>query len=283
MIIGTKYRILANLDTRLEDKEMMNKKSIALSISVLLTIFIFTMSLLPGTDSGNLSSGMSASLKNVWDQIFINHPITLEDMGRVVRKTAHVFEYGLLGISYFFTAKYWRLSILKAITIGFMTAGLDEIIQLFVPGRAGRWIDVLLFDLGGFILGLGLMLLIFNRKKKPVITYEVLEKVKDNDISLKKAYKMIYQNQDAHLNLTDRAHFIRLKIIIPDEAKVTKFLGYLTYIPFPLFIVRFVLLFMKSQLSDQFTKEDIMEIIQSKGAEIEVKASSGEIIQIKLF
>jgi VanZ family protein len=261
----------------------MNKKTVSLFISVVLTLLIFSMSVLSGAESGELSSGLSSYIKQIWDQIFINHPIALEDMNQIVRKGAHVFEYSLLGVSYYFTAKYWHLSILKAITIGLLTAGVDELIQSFIPERAGRWIDVLVFDLGGFIIGLYLMIIIFNRRQKTYEVSEVLKRIENDDISLNKAYKKIYHHDKKTLSFTDHAHFCKISIQIPNEPGVTKFLKVLFFIPFPLFLVRFALIFVKDRINDQFTKEDILQIIHSKGIKIAVNAASGEIVKIKIF
>lgn len=261
----------------------MNKKTNSLLISVVLTVFIFSMSVLSGAESGGLSTGLSTYIKQMWDLVFTNHPIALEDLGLIVRKGAHVFEYSILGISYYFTAKYWRLSILKVITIGFVTAGVDEIIQSFIPERAGRWLDVLVFDMGGFLLGLGLMLLLFNQKKNHQLTYDVLKQVENDDISLQQAYKKIYGNQALPLRFTSRSHFVKISIKIPNEPRITKFLGVLFFMPFPLFIVRFILHFVKDRLHGQFSKEELREIMNSKGIKININAASGEIIKINIF
>lgn len=263
---------------------MMKKKYISLTISVVLTLLIFSMSVLSGTDSGELSSGFSSVIKNIWDAIFINHPISLDVLHNIVRKGAHVFEYFILGISYYFTAKYWHLSILKVSVIGLLTAGVDEWIQSFVPERASRWIDVFVYDFGGFILGLGILLIILNRKPKKISSKEVLLRLENQEISERKAYKLLYNAEREHIAFTNRSHFAKLSIKIPDEPKVSKFLSVLFFIPFPLFIVRFAFRFIKlDKYTDEFSTKEILEMMNSKGIRIKVNAHSGEIINIKII
>lgn len=263
------------------DQEMnsMKKKHISLSITILITLFIFTMSVIPGSDSSDISSGISLTMKNLWDQIFINHPIALDTMHAIIRKGAHVFEYFILAISYFITAKYYKLSILKIGFYGLLTASVDEIIQSFVPDRAGRLVDVLVFDFGGFMLGLGIMLLLFNRQKYKN-DQEILQALQDNEISTQKAYKYIYNHEP--MMVTNHAHFVKLNIIVPDEEGATKFLKVLFFFPIPLGLVKFGLMFVKNEyLPDEFSKEDILDIITQKGIKVDVKAKDGVIVNIK--
>jgi len=259
----------------------MSKKNISLIVSIVLTLFIFTMSILPGSESGELSSNLSLTIKNIWDGIFTNRPISIDFLNNFVRKGAHVFEFMVLGISYFFTAKFWQLSILKVSMIGLLTAGIDEFIQLFVPGRVAAWADVLLYDFGGFMLGLGLMLLIFNRSINMSET-QVLDKLRNQEISSTKAYKYLYHNEEL-LPVTSKAHFVKLSIKVPDDPTANKFLRVLLFFPIPLGIVRFGLRFVKDKITDEIPKEELLKIINSKGITIKVNAHSGEKIIIKTF
>jgi VanZ family protein len=127
--------------------DSMEKKYISLIITILITIFIFSMSLSTGTTSGEMSSGVTAFIKNILDSVFVNNNITLESLHIFTRKAAHVFEYFILGISYYFTAKAFNLSILKVSFIALITAGVDEWIQYFVTTLL-YLIKVKLFKLG---------------------------------------------------------------------------------------------------------------------------------------
>ena len=257
----------------------MNKKYVSLSISVFITLVILSMSIFSGSDSSAMSSSVSLVIKNIWDSVFVNYPISIDFLNSLIRKAAHVIEYAILGVSYFFTAKHWNLSILKILLIGLLTASLDEWIQGFVPGRAGSIIDVLLFDFVGFSIGLYLMIIIFDRKCR-IHPDDVLSMVENKKISYRKAYRSIYQRNN-RLSFTNKAHFVKLRIIIPNSNKLNVFLRILFAIPFPLFLVRFGFWFVKDQITQEFTKTDIIKLISSKRMKVEVKANKGERILIK--
>lgn len=259
----------------------MDKKRISLIITILITLLIFSMSLFSGSDSGEMSSSLSLAIKDIWDGIFTNRPISIDFLNQFIRKGAHVFEFMILGISYFVTAKYYRLSILKIMMFGLLTAGIDEFIQLFVPGRAASWADVFLYDFGGFALGLGLMLLMFNRALT-LSEPEILDKLNKQEISSKKAYKYLYHNESL-LPVTSRAHFVKLKIKVPDDATANKILKVVCFFPIPLGIVRFALRFVKENITDELPKETILKMIEAKGIRIDVDAKSGEKVIIKTF
>ncbi len=257
-----------------------NRKVISLIFTIILTIFIFSMSLLSGADSGEISSSLSVSFKRIIDIIFINNNLTLETLHLVVRKGAHVFEYLVLGVSYFFTAKYWKLSILKILVIGLLTAVTDELLQNIPVDRAASAIDIFLYDFGGFILGFGLMLMILNRQSK-IETSKALVLLQNNKISAKKAYKSIYRS-DELIQFTNKAHFIKLKIIIPDEKGVNVFLRILFFLPIPLFLFKIVFPFIKIENTDiPFSKTELLQMITSKNISIVVNTSTKEKVIIK--
>lgn len=121
---------------------------------VLNLIFIWGNSLLPGSVSGALSGW----LKNVLDMLF---PGTPDDPGAghgLLRKMAHFTEFACLG-----SLLVWLLSMLRrpaalAALGGFLTACIDEGIQMFVPDRGPGILDVLL-DTAGALVGMSLVLL----------------------------------------------------------------------------------------------------------------------------
>jgi VanZ family protein len=53
--------------------------------------------------------------------------------------------------------------------IGLTVAFLDETIQLFVPGRSGKIVDVWI-DLAGFSFTMGIVLLITRKKRKQEVS-----------------------------------------------------------------------------------------------------------------
>ena len=256
------------------------KKIISLVFTVLITVFIFSMSLLSGDQSGGISSNLSVSIKSIIDSVFVNNNITLEGLHAFIRKGAHVVEYLLLGVSYFFTAKYWKLSILKVLVIGLITATADELLQNIPADRSASALDIFLYDFGGFIIGFGILILLFNKVRK-VETEQVLSLLSKGEISPRKAYKNLYSNKDT-IRFTNRAHFLKLRVIIPGEKGVNTLLRVLFFIPIPLFIFRFAIQFVNIDKYDMpFSKAEMLDMITSKGISVNVNASSNEKVIIK--
>ena len=81
-------------------------KRTSLIISGLLTLIVFTMSALPGSTSGGISLQFTEALLSVIDRIAPANNIDLDSMHLVIRKLAHVSEYMVLGMSWYFTIKY---------------------------------------------------------------------------------------------------------------------------------------------------------------------------------
>lgn len=87
-----------------------------------------------------------------------------------VRKGAHFFLYFVLGIlmislcQEFFGIIYYRVLFL-AVFLSFLYACSDEIHQLFVAGRSGQFIDVVL-DTFGSIVGILVYQFIYNKVKR---------------------------------------------------------------------------------------------------------------------
>lgn len=82
-----------------------------------------------------------------------------------VRKAAHMTEYGILSVLLFIWLGQWEMSFLRrggtAFGAAAVYAATDEIHQLFVPGRAGKFSDVCI-DSAGAILGIVVFVLLFN-------------------------------------------------------------------------------------------------------------------------
>ena len=134
-----------------------NKISMVLAISCF--IFIFAMSARPADESTKMSHWVGKVCASVFVPGF-NHMSAdrqeeiAEKIDFPVRKTAHATEYGLLALTVFFSfsedMRSGRRSLLS-ILISFLYAASDEIHQLFVPGRAGMFRDVMI-DTGGAVL-----------------------------------------------------------------------------------------------------------------------------------
>lgn len=92
-----------------------------------------------------------------------------ESMQFVIRKGAHMGEYALLAVLLCFHFTYYsigrRKKVLLAVGITACYAASDEIHQIFVPGRAGRFTDVCIDTLGG-VLGIAFFLLALHFCRK---------------------------------------------------------------------------------------------------------------------
>lgn len=153
-----------------------NKKKIAVSVVaaillILLYLLIFAFSGQDGEKSGSLSSMISekcAEFLNVisgkhWTQTAIDsiaayfeHPI---------RKLAHFSEYACMGVLLYGMWRPWKernRKLYRMIMLWvFISAGADEFHQLFVPGRYGCFVDVVLDTCGG---AFGLFLCVCGEK-----------------------------------------------------------------------------------------------------------------------
>ncbi|KPU42835.1 VanZ like family protein [Oxobacter pfennigii] len=84
--------------------------------------------------------------------------ISLDKANIIIRKSAHFFEYLILGALIFKTLKSYCLKNLSLITLcsGVLYAASDEIHQYFVSGRTAALKDVLIDSLG---LAAGIMVI----------------------------------------------------------------------------------------------------------------------------
>lgn len=118
-------------------------------------IFIFIMS----NTNGNDSSSQSNFFANIILQ-FIN--IDKETLTFLIRKLAHMSEYAILALfTYYALIKIaFNKRIIFQITflISFLYACSDEFHQLFISGRSGQFIDVLIDSTGCLIMLLFLYL-----------------------------------------------------------------------------------------------------------------------------
>ncbi len=115
------------------------------------------------------------------------------------------------------------------------------------------------------------------------MNHQVLNQCFDKSISPKEAYRQLYGATPGHK--LGRAHFVKLRIVIPDEPRVTRWLGFLFALPTPLFFARIALRFMKEDITEPaglpMSKQDIMRLIATKGIRIDVKTTDGTRIFIK--
>ena len=135
-------------------------------LTLLIMVFIFCMSAQDGEHSGDLShSFLGSLLGGLLEKILPR--LTDKGVEHDIRKYAHMFEYFCLGLSafLFFTELLAekRCSIpagaALSLALSFLYACTDEWHQTFVPGRAGRFSDVMV-DTAGCLFGLLLICLL---------------------------------------------------------------------------------------------------------------------------
>ncbi len=146
-------------------------------VAWMVTIFLFSAQ--PAEASSDMSGRVSYSIAENyakwtncgWDKETINQ--VAQQIDFPIRKLAHMTEYGILSwITYaFLTAwgiKAGKSGYLFALSITFLYACTDEIHQIFVPGRSGQLVDVII-DTSGALIALGILwcvkFLINNRKR----------------------------------------------------------------------------------------------------------------------
>jgi hypothetical protein len=69
------------------------KKTVSLSVSLILTILVFSFSLVSGESSGNQSLVIAEAIKRFIDSLFPDWELSLSLIHQIVRKGAHVAEY----------------------------------------------------------------------------------------------------------------------------------------------------------------------------------------------
>ncbi|MCQ2815458.1 MAG: VanZ family protein [Bacilli bacterium] len=142
-------------------------------LAVAINAFIVYQSCLGGTKSTSWSEPVAEAVADVINTIKPDTITTenFEPFSISIRKI--IGHFGLFGINgiistlaiYFDLAYFNKMKLLYvglfSSIFGFLIAGLTEIIQYFVPGRAGLFTDVLI-DFSGFLLAvLGIIFIIF--------------------------------------------------------------------------------------------------------------------------
>ena len=133
------------------------KKWIFTMLSIFWLSIIFSFSLQPAKESGETSMEFGKMLVKLIvpefsDELDDMSDVQLEQWDHVLRKCAHFMEYLVLGVLVLATLCQMQVRHRGLVAIGLcsVAAAVDEGIQLFVPGRAGRISDILLDSLGAF-------------------------------------------------------------------------------------------------------------------------------------
>ena len=156
------------------------KKTILLSVTILWMILIFVFSAQPADESAELSNSAGAFVCRLfipgfqelspWEQM--QH---IEGIDHTIRKIAHGTEYFVLGILCAATLLSWvkksrKLLLCSGFLIAVLYSVTDEIHQIFVPGRACMFTDILIDSAGALagVLVFSLLLLIRRTKNRSV-------------------------------------------------------------------------------------------------------------------
>ena len=134
---------------------MKNKKLIFIIGTMLWTAIIFSFSLQPGEVSGELSGSILETLLGIFMPGVLESPEKLELFHLILRKCAHFTEFLILGVLSSGALKYMKLRYKGLMTMGYCiaVASVDETLQRFITGRAGRVHDVLI-DSAGALTGI---------------------------------------------------------------------------------------------------------------------------------
>ena len=127
------------------------KKAIGFIIIVLIITFIWSNSYQRSTDSYKLSMFFTTNIQPLLIDLGF-HP-KLNIMDTYVRKLAHLTEFMALGgsIYYMFNQVFKTHIAKKSILLAICIASLDEVIQIYTPGRTAAIGDVLLDTIGSII------------------------------------------------------------------------------------------------------------------------------------
>lgn len=132
---------------------MLKKRYIWMILSITWTLVIIIYTLQPGNTSSNLSSSILERILAWFAPDILNHPTQLNILHNILRKGAHFAEYFVLGTLTICTVHYMKIKYKKLNAIAYcgLIATIDEMIQLFVPGRSGKLVDVMVDCLGAIV------------------------------------------------------------------------------------------------------------------------------------
>ncbi len=130
--------------------------SIVLLINWMIIILLFSQQ--SGTESADLSSGVVGMVLAMLEFLMPAYQFDVDLISVIVRKSAHFFLYFVLGILTLNFANEYSIyqkkeRIIFSILFCILFATIDEIQQIFIPGRHGG-IDDVLIDAFGSVSGI---------------------------------------------------------------------------------------------------------------------------------
>ena len=144
-------------------KRTKTRMALCLILTVLLLIFIWGNSCLPGQVSGAWSQMISDLINRLLGRL----PGDPHTGHGLLRKIAHFTEFTCLGMSLFWLFSMLQKKFWIPFLCGFLAACTDECIQLLVPDRGPAIKDVLI-DTAGVAVGIAVLLAVtvINQKIK---------------------------------------------------------------------------------------------------------------------
>lgn len=141
------------------------------ALSVMWIVFIFSMSSQAGTESSELSGGVTETFIRIVEivQSDFSERVSVEALESSLRFWGHFVLYFILGVWVYdflrsFYSDFYRL-IIETSMIALLIAILDETLQSTIPGRAMQITDIYT-DFFGALLATFLMSFIFYKMKR---------------------------------------------------------------------------------------------------------------------
>jgi hypothetical protein len=113
---------------------------------------------------------------------------------------------------------------------------------------------------------------------------KILNQIEQQELSPKAAYALLYPKKSGKVRKAKKAHFIKLRIRVPDSKGASALLAFLFFLPYPIGFVKFILrkVFKGKQIEQvDMSIEELLEMISYKGIKVDVRAQSGERVSIK--
>jgi len=132
----------------MKTKTILQKTYFYISLIIVLALFILIFYL-------SHQSGEESTMTSGWFTAFLNFIFPFELTEGFVRTMAHFSEFACLSffMNNLFVAYKEKLMPVFAIALSFFYAITDEIHQIFIPGRACQFLDMMV-DLGGIVSGM---------------------------------------------------------------------------------------------------------------------------------
>lgn len=141
------------------------KRIISWVLVILWVLVIFSFSSQKASDSDALSKNITKEVIDKVESVVKESRFTVEELNHYIRKSAHFFNYMILGILIVLALSNENIENIKGLLISILicllVSILDEFYQSFVPGRGPGILDVFI-DMTGALAGMLLCQLILK-------------------------------------------------------------------------------------------------------------------------